>query len=136
MLHLTGGSKQLINTWVSLKALREQLHCHLPVELIFFGSDEMPPSIQQLFQASFILLAELLLLQTMPCPAVLTSHAQALPGIRSKDSGLSHRGLLLTAQPQVWDGDHARCWAMHPLQTGCGAPVYPRCCTHVAQLWQ
>lgn len=79
MLHLTGGSKQLINTWVSLRALREQLHCDLPVELIYFGPDEMPSSIQQLFQASFILLAELLLLQTMPCPAVLTSHAQALP---------------------------------------------------------
>ena len=52
IVYPTGGAKQLINTWVSLKILRDELHCDLPVELIYFGPKEMPNGIRHILQAS------------------------------------------------------------------------------------
>ena len=44
------GRKQLANAYASLRVLRRELACRLPVALVYYGDDGMPADLRPLFE--------------------------------------------------------------------------------------
>ncbi|CAK0732562.1 hypothetical protein CVIRNUC_000148 [Coccomyxa viridis] len=53
IVYPAGGTKQLVNAWVSIAIVRQRFKCQLPIELFYDGESEMPPSFRNLFQSEF-----------------------------------------------------------------------------------
>ena len=46
------GRKQLANAFASLRVLRGELNCRLPIELVYQGDAGMPADVRALFEVS------------------------------------------------------------------------------------
>jgi Mannosyltransferase putative len=49
VLH-SGGEVLMLNAFVLITVLREQLKCELPIEIVYGGSQEMAPSTKDMFE--------------------------------------------------------------------------------------
>lgn len=61
IVFVSGGSRQLANTYVAIRVLQDHLECRLPIEIAYHGQDEMDKYHRSLFEVRAIVLSSLAL---------------------------------------------------------------------------